>query len=152
MKKGRRLAETNARIGRYFARYQWQAYISASKNFWQKSQAETAYRKLQMFAIATTVPCDRKLMLAVDEEIERIIRPQDGRRRFHSQAAFASGFLVERVKAVLRRATPKEGAALKYAPSNAACYAWIRSVIPAPGRTSPSPDHRILIMQALATW
>jgi len=47
----------------------------------------------------------------------RIVRPENGGRTISSAKPFSQRLLVERVKAVLRRAAPKDGAAPKEADS-----------------------------------
>jgi len=76
-----------------------------------------------------------------DEEIDELFGLKMGADDF-IRKPFSQRLLVERVKAVLRRATPKDGVVpRKPTPRcwSAACCAWIRSVIPALGRTTPLP-------------
>ena len=83
-----------------------------------------------------------------DEEIDELFGLKMGADDF-IRKPFSQRLLVERVKAVLRRAIPKdadraaEGSRRARCSSAASC-AWIRSATPAPGRTSrsrsPSPS------------
>jgi len=84
--------------------------------------------------------------------------PQDGRPTISSASRFRQRLLVERVKAVLRRAAPRgsDGGAegnRRQGAGPRACCAWIRSVTPAPGRNEPVTltVTEFLILQALAT-
>ena len=74
-----------------------------------------------------------------DEEIDELFGLKMGADDF-IRKPFSQRLLVERVKAVLRRVTPKDGTAPKRdrSPrcSSAASCAWIPSATPAPGRTS----------------
>jgi two-component system response regulator ChvI len=78
-----------------------------------------------------------------DEEIDELFGLKMGADDFITKP-FSQRLLVERVKAVLRRAANREAAAAAPGradanrPSrwSAATWSWIRSAIPAPGRTS----------------
>ena len=76
-----------------------------------------------------------------DEEIDELFGLKMGADDF-IRKPFSQRLLVERVKAILRRANPKEAAGArrdrKRASSSAACCAWIPSATPARGRASPS--------------
>ena len=77
-----------------------------------------------------------------DEEIDELFGLKMGADDF-IRKPFSQRLLVERVKAVLRRVTPKDATRRRRRPtprrSSAASCAWIRSATPAPGRTSRSP-------------
>jgi two-component system response regulator ChvI len=78
-----------------------------------------------------------------DEEIDELFGLKMGADDFITKP-FSQRLLVERVKAVLRRAANREAAAaplaapMRHRPSrwSAATWSWIRSAIPAPGRTN----------------
>jgi two-component system response regulator ChvI len=70
-----------------------------------------------------------------DEEIDELFGLKMGADDF-IRKPFSQRLLVERVRAVLRRAQPKDGSAPRENDAAAIC-AWIRSAIPAPGRGSP---------------
>ena len=74
-----------------------------------------------------------------DEEIDELFGLKMGADDF-IRKPFSQRLLVERVKAVLRRVTPKDAQATKEQPtprrSSAASCAWTRSATPAPGRAS----------------
>ena len=76
-----------------------------------------------------------------DEEIDELFGLKMGADDF-IRKPFSQRLLVERVKAVLRRAIPKDRPPRRRRPTSrcwsAASCAWIRSVTPAPGRTSRS--------------
>ena len=76
-----------------------------------------------------------------DEEIDELFGLKMGADDF-IRKPFSQRLLVERVKSVLRRAIPKDAAALRRKStsrrSSAASCAWIRSATPAPGRASRS--------------
>ena len=76
-----------------------------------------------------------------DEEIDELFGLKMGADDF-IRKPFSQRLLVERVKAVLRRAArrtrPPRRRRATPRRSTAACCAWIRSVTPAPGRTSRS--------------
>ena len=82
-----------------------------------------------------------------DEEIDELFGLKMGADDF-IRKPFSQRLLVERVKAVLRRASPKDGAPPKETDPprcwSAASCAWTRSGTPAPGRASrsrsPSPN------------
>ena len=76
-----------------------------------------------------------------DEEIDELFGLKMGADDF-IRKPFSQRLLVERVKAVLRRAIPKDRPPPRRKPtsrrSSAASCAWTRSATPAPGRTSRS--------------
>ena len=76
-----------------------------------------------------------------DEEIDELFGLKMGADDF-IRKPFSQRLLVERVKAVLRRFSPKEASAAQGAAtprcSSAACSRWIPSATPAPGRASRS--------------
>ena len=76
-----------------------------------------------------------------DEEIDELFGLKMGADDF-IRKPFSQRLLVERVKAVLRRSSPKDGTPpRKSIPPrcwNAACSAWTPSATPAPGRVSRS--------------
>ena len=73
-----------------------------------------------------------------EEQIDELFGLKMGADDF-IRKPFSQRLLVERVKVVLRRASPNDGVVPKEADSkvwNAANYVWTRSGIPAPGKTT----------------
>ena len=77
-----------------------------------------------------------------DEQIDELFGLKMGADEF-IRKPFSQRLLVERVKAVLRRAAPRDGATAKNAATKSwtvdSC-AWTQSTTPAPGKTCRSPS------------
>ena len=104
-----------------------------------RCRAWTAWRLLRRLRQKSDLPVI--FLTSKDEEIDELFGLKMGADDF-IRKPFSQRLLVERVKAVLRRAAPKDPTAVPKETDAKAlrprpAAGWIRSVTPAPGRTRP---------------